>query len=262
MGRYPFRSAVITGATSGIGRALAERLAGDGVVLGVSGRDGERLAATRSACEAAGATVAAAVFDVADRDAVRSFIREVDRLSPLDLVIANAGVFNVIPEDGVLDDPDRAATLVATNFMGLHNTVEAALKVMVPRGRGHLALMGSMSAITPLPHAPAYSATKAAVKALGDALRPRLAERGITISVIIPGHVDTPQGRSYRSPKPFLITAEKSADVILRGLARKRAYVGFPLPLYVGAILASRAPTFLRDRIMKRMQGLPNTTDD
>ncbi|MEQ8700772.1 MAG: SDR family NAD(P)-dependent oxidoreductase [Bauldia litoralis] len=257
MGRYPFRSVVITGASSGIGKALALELAGDGVVLGLAGRNRERLMAVASACEAAGATVVAETFDLARRDAVRSFIQAVDRRFPVDLVIANAGVFGMVSDEALLEAFDQVAAMVETNVMGVFGTVEAALSVMVPRGRGHLAIMGSMSAITPLPHAPAYSATKAAVKAYGEALRPRLATSGIATSVIVPGFVDTPMDRSHPSPKPLRMSAEKSARVILRGLVRKKAFIGFPGLLYVGAILASRAPVFLRDRIMKRMLRLP-----
>lgn len=257
MNRYPFRCAVITGATSGIGRALAEELAGPGVVLGLTGRDAARLAATVQSCEARGAAVVADTFDVASRDAMESFVRRVEAIEPVDLVIANAGLLNINPPDRVLDPVETAAELISANLTGLCNTVDAALAVMMPRGRGYLGLMSSTAAITPLPHAPTYSATKAAVKAYGDALRPRLAERGIAVSVIVPGHVDTPMDRSYASPKPLQLPVGQAARIILRGLGRRRAVIAFPWLLYLGATLASRAPVKLKDRIMKRMRGVP-----
>jgi short-subunit dehydrogenase len=248
-----YSSVIITGGSSGIGAALAVALSKPGTVVGITGRDEARLKSVADRCRGRGAEVQIGCFDIRDRCALETFIEKMDSQRPLDLVVANAGVAETLSRGTIVESEGASASQIETNLIGLVDTVEIAVRRMAPQGRGQIALMCSLSAVTPLPHAPVYSATKAAVRAYGDALRPGLADHGVGLSIIFPGYVNTPMERRFSTPKPFLMSAERAAMRIHRGLSKRKAYIAFPWLLYFGATLASRAPVFLRDFIMRQM---------
>ncbi|HSK39407.1 MAG TPA: SDR family NAD(P)-dependent oxidoreductase, partial [Arenibaculum sp.] len=184
------REILITGASSGIGAALALDYAGPGVTLALGGRDAGRLAGVAAACQAQGARVEPSRVDVTDRAAMADWIAGTDARRPLDLVIANAGV-----AEGVSEGPgdfDLVRSIIAVNLIGTLNTLEPALAGMRARRRGQIALMSSVAALRGMPGAHGYCASKAAVKALAEGLRAPLRDEGIAISVILPGFVRTP----------------------------------------------------------------------
>jgi short-subunit dehydrogenase len=237
-----WRHVAITGASSGIGAALARALAVPGMRLALAGRDAARLEAVAAACRTAGALAEATSFDVRDGARLHAWIAAADAVRPLDLVIANAGVGR-----------RPADELIAVNVQAAVETVTAALRVMEPRGRGQIALMSSLASFRGLPSAPAYCASKAAVRVYGEGLRGRLLARGIALSVVCPGFVATPMTADNPFPMPLLMSAERAAGIILRGLARCRARIAFPLRLYLAIRLLAALPPALTDRTLARV---------
>jgi short-subunit dehydrogenase len=238
------RTILITGASSGIGKALARRYAGEGCRLALLGRNEQRLADAAGECRALGAEVTVAAIDVRDRAALATWIEDFDRLTPVDLVIANAGVMEGRPPGGCIEPADAAYRLIETNVLGVLNTVQPLLPKMMARGRGQIAIISSLAGLTPLPDAPSYSASKSAVMNYGLSLRALLGPRGIRVSVICAGFVDTPMMRRETGTKPFKMTAEKAAALICRGLERDRSLIIFPrlfgLITRIGGLLPDR----------------------
>lgn len=250
------RSILITGASSGLGAALAEDYAGPGMALALGGRDRARLDQTAERCRAKGATVAARAIDVTDAAAMADWIAQVDAANPLDLVIANAGISAGTGggpgvEGG--EPPDQAARIFSTNVDGVRHTALPAIAAMQTRGRGQIAIMSSLAGFRGLPGAPAYSASKAAVRVWGEALRGQLARSGIAVSVICPGYIRTPMTDANRFPMPFLMDAERAARIIRRGLARNRARIAFPWPLYAAVWLLQALPPGWTDGLLARL---------
>lgn len=249
----PPRSILITGASSGIGAALARRYARPGIHLALGGRDPDRLATTAAACREAGADVTAQSVDVTDRPAMATWIGGVDRDAPLDLVIANAGTAGRHLPDG----PERTRAIFAVNLDGVLNTIEPAETAMLARGHGHLALMSSLASFFGSPSAAAYRSSKAAVRLLGEGLRTLLAREGIVVSVICPGFIRTPMNAGVRPRLPFALSAEQAAAIIERGLARGKARIAFPLVTYLATRLLADLPPGLAGQLTARPADKP-----
>ena len=245
------RSILITGASSGIGAALARLYAAKGVALALGGRDAGRLAKVAVDCRAAGAVVSEAVVDVTDRAAMESWVVEVDRLQPIDLLVANAGV-SAETGDGE-ESAEQLRAVFSVNVDGAFNTVLPLLPAMRERRRGQIALMSSLASFRGFPGAPAYSASKAALRVWGEGLRGDLHRAGITVSVICPGFVASPMTSGNPYPMPMLMPAEQAARIIRRGLAKDRARIAFPLPMYAAAWLLGALPPALTDSWMRRL---------
>jgi NADP-dependent 3-hydroxy acid dehydrogenase YdfG len=246
-----FQSILITGASSGIGTALAVAFAGPGVRLVLGGRSTERLASVSQTCRARGAEVEATAVDVVDRSAVAEWVTAADRRRPLDLVIANAGV-----SGGTLkgsESGDQAREIFAINIDGVLNTVFPILPAMLERKRGQLGLMSSLAAHRGFPGAPAYGASKAAIKVWGEALRGDLAPKGIGVSVIMPGFIKSAMTDANDFPMPFLMPADRAAGIIRRGLEANRARIAFPRPMATAAWFFGLLSPALTDSILARL---------
>jgi len=244
------KTVLITGASSGIGKGLALNYAGAGRRLFLHGRDDERLDAVTRTCAAKGAAVEKRCLDVRDRDAMTAWIEGIDRETPLDLVIANAGVSGFAG-----DEQDPLRWIFDINVNGVFNTVQPALPSMTERGRGHIAIMSSLAGFRGMPQAPAYAASKAAVRSWGEGLRGKLAESGVAISVICPGFVKTPMTEDNPFPMMLLMDADQAATLIRRGLDRQAARIAFPFRLYALTRLFSALPPAFGDRLLQRFQG-------
>ena len=226
-------TALITGASSGIGAALATALSGPDAVLHLGGRDAPRLAAVAAACRARGATVLTCAADVRDEAAMRAWIAGAGAGSRLDLVIANAGI-SAGPGPSGAEPEAQCRALFAVNLGGVLNTVWPALDRMACQApgtdgrRGTIAAIASVAAFIPAPGAPAYAAAKAAVDTwvLGHA--PAAARASIRLTSVCPGFIATPMTAANPYPMPGLMSAERAAAIILRGLARGRARIAFP----------------------------------
>jgi short-subunit dehydrogenase len=230
----PFRNPrriLITGASGGIGRALARHYAAPGRMLVLHGRRVAVLDEVATACRERGAEVSIGVLDLRDVDAVRAWVTAIFAEAPIDLLIANAGVTSVITPSRRAEAWEAVEDVLRVNVLGTVGLVEAALVPMRARGAGQIALVGSLAAWHGVPFMPSYSASKAALKAYGEALRGAIASDGIGVSVIMPGFVDSAMSRLVPAATPFLLTPEDAARIIERGLARNRARISFPRPL-------------------------------
>jgi short-subunit dehydrogenase len=246
------KSILITGASSGLGRALAEHYAAPSVHLTLTGRNGERLDAVARTCEAKGAAVRQATVDVTEQAFLFDWLVRVDRDTPLDLVIANAGISAGTSGVNGTEPDEQVRRIFATNVDGVLNTIQPLLPRMMKRGRGQIALMSSLAAFKAFPGAPAYCASKAAVRFYGEALSAQFGHSGIGVSVICPGYVRTPLTDQNDFPMPFLMTADKAARLIARRLAHGRRRIAFPWPTYFVAWLLGLLPVGLVEPLIAR----------
>ena len=241
---------LVTGASSGIGAALARRYAGPGVRVTLMGRNRDRLDAVAQACRTRGAETAIGVCDVRDAQAMQYFIESADAQLPIAVVIANAGLGGKQVIAGPSGEAaDIARAIFEINVMGVVNTIVPLLPRLVARGKGHVAIMSSLAAFVPLPEAPVYSASKAALRIYGGALRRLLAPRNVCVSVVCPGFVDTPMSASLTGPRPLLWSTERAANAIVAGLARGKEEICFPWQLSMLAKLCTHLPPALVQRL-------------
>ena len=244
------RTIVITGASSGIGRALALHYAREGASLGLLGRNSVRLQAVADECAALGASVQTRALDVCDRAKMAQWLEEFDRSTPVDLVIANAGLMAGTPPGSEIEAAEAGYGAIETNVLGVLNTVQPLLPPMVARGRGQVAIVSSLAAFVALPDSPSYCASKAAILAYGRSLRALLAPCGVGVSVICPGYVATPMSLRETGHKPMTVSAARAVTIIASGLSRNKAVIAFPFLLAWGARLHSVLPDWLQRRIL------------
>jgi short-subunit dehydrogenase len=248
------RSALITGASSGIGRAIAEALAAPGVTLHLSGRDPARLAAAAEACRGRGAVVTATVLDVRDTDAMAAWI---GGAGPLDLVVANAGVSGRSREGGA-EDLEKTRAIFETNLGGVLNTVLPAMALMAQQPadahgvRGRIVGVASLAAFMAAPDSAAYCASKSAVDVWIVASAPEARRRGVMLTSVCPGFIRTAMTEGYTFPMPGLMDADRAARITLRGVAVGRVRVVFPWWMGLGARIAGLLPPRLMAAVMAR----------
>jgi len=244
-------SILITGGSSGLGEALAREYAAPGVTLFLSGRDKDRLDAVAEACRTEGARVHLRVIDVTDQSAMAAWIAECDAARPLDLVIANAGISAGTGLGG--ESAEQIRAIFATNVDGVFNTVLPAAAAMRTRQAGQIAIMSSLASFRGMPGAPAYCASKAAVRVWGEGLRGQLAKDGIRLSVICPGFVKSRMTAVNDFPMPFLMNARKAARIMAADLARDKGRIAYPWPMALGAWLSAALPDALMDWVSRKM---------
>ena len=232
---------LITGASSGIGEALALACADRGDRLFLCGRDAARLDAVAAACRARGATVDARVLDVTDEAATRDWIRACDAAAPLDRVFSNAGVAT-----GPEVEPNVRRTF-AVNVGGTVNVVLPAVEAMRARRCGHVIMTASIAGYGPLAGCPSYSATKSCVKTWGLSLRGHLRAEGVRVSVICPGFVRSRITDKNTCPMPFFMEADRAARIILRRVDRNVGLIAFPWPMRFATWWLSTLPFWLND---------------
>jgi short-subunit dehydrogenase len=249
--------AVVTGASSGIGRALVRRLAGEGAKVGVVARRRELLESLSEEVRSAGGTILTAVADVGDREQMlKAFAALAEALGPVDLLVANAGVGG-----GTRYDPlDVAAIerMYRVNVLGVVYAIEAVLPEMLRRGRGHLAAVSSLAAYKGLPGSQGYTSTKAALNNFMDGLRIHLRMKGtgIAVTTICPGFVRTDMTAKHPFRMPFLLEPDDAARRILRALRRRVAVYNFPWPMALLMGLVTWTPDWLLGYLMRDYENL------
>ncbi len=221
MTRKKQTSILITGASSGIGAALAEEYASPGIKLVLIGRNTRRLKMTEDICRRLGATVFISVLDVTDEKALE---RVFDDLGPFNIVIANAGISSSRSKSMA----QNTREIFSVNIDGLANPFFPAISEMKEQGGGNIGIVSSIAGFQGLPSAPAYSASKAAAKIWGAGLRARYAEENIVVSVICPGFVETPMTDKNDFFMPWKIRPPLAAKAIRQGLERGKSLIIFP----------------------------------
>lgn len=237
---------LITGASSGIGEALAEYYAQNGAKsLFLSGRNEQRLKEVAERCQKHGAKVFPMIIDVCKREEMVKWIADCDKQAPLNLVFANAGVST---------GEENAANIYNTfntNVMGVINTITPAIELYknTPRKKQIIAITASIAGYHGLPSCPSYSASKACVKAYGEALRGSLKEYNIQVNTICPGFVKSRITDKNTCPMPFFMQADKAAKIIADGIEKNASLIAFPLPMRLAVWLMSCLPNKLSDFI-------------
>ncbi len=246
---------LITGASSGLGEALALIYAQKGNVLSLAGRNGERLDVVAQKVRAKGAEVHAEVIDVTKAWGMEDWVKQVDARMPLDLVIANAGISAGTGTGG--ETKAQAVEIFAVNLTGVLNTLFPALKLMKERGQGQIALMSSLAGFWGFAGAPAYGASKAAVRVYGEALRNEVAALGIKVNVICPGFVETPMTAVNNFKMPFLLKPKEAAKIIRQGLEKNKGRISFPWPMAVLVWFIAALPVGLTDLVLRQTPRKP-----
>jgi NADP-dependent 3-hydroxy acid dehydrogenase YdfG len=221
----------LTGASSGIGEALALDLATRGAVLGLVARRKEMLDDLVERCMAAGGKALSFALDVADADALRTaadrFRAEFDHI---DVMIANAGISGGNDECRAFV-PYAVKTVIDTNLMGAVNAVGAVLPEMLERGSGHLVAISSLAGFRGLPKSAAYSASKAAMTAYFESVRLDVQGRGVAVTIIQPGFIRTPLTGGRKAKMPFLMELDDALPYFRKAIEKKKRFAAFPWPL-------------------------------
>ncbi len=250
----PARSVVISGASRGLGAALARRYAAPGTRLLLLARSAAALGAVADGCRAAGAVVVAVPLDITDAPAVAAALRDFEAAGPVDLVIANAGTSAGTALDGTPEDAAQAAWQVQVNLVGAINLVAPLLPGMRARRAGQVGLIASVAGFRGLPDFPAYCASKAGLIAWGDGLRAAEARRGVRVTVVTPGFFRSAMGDRFHGVRPLLLDTEQAAARVQAALARGKARAGFPLPMALGMRLLGLLPARLGDHAVRVMR--------
>jgi short-subunit dehydrogenase len=255
------RCVVISGASSGLGAALAGRYAAPGVHLGLLGRDADRLESIGRACIEKGAEVTLGRLDVRDAPAVAEWLQQLDAARPITTLIAAAGISAGVEPGTAAETTDLARRQIETNLLGAMNTISPIIPLMGARGRGAIGVISSVAGLRGLPYSPGYSASKAGVRAFGEALRPLLQPSGVRVTVVTPGFFDTPMTDRWQGSTPFLWSVEKTAKAVQTAVDRGDARLSFPWPLTAVMKLADLAPPWIIDPILRgfRFHILPPT---
>lgn len=243
----PLRRLFITGASSGIGQALAEHYAQQGAQLGLCARRTEPL---QKLAERWPGQVSCYPLDVTDASALRAAAADfIARLGDPDIVIANAGIsVGTLTEHA--EDLDAIRRVMDTNFFGMAATFSPFVGGMRRAGRGRLVGIASVAGIRGLPGSEAYSASKAAVISYLESLRVELRASGVRVITICPGYISTPMTEVNPFPMPFLMPADTAARRFARAIDKGRSYVVIPWQMGVAARLLRLLPNAVYDRLM------------
>lgn len=243
---------LITGASGGIGSALARSYARRGATLLLWGRDAGRLEETAAACRARGAVCHVDSFDLRDAGVQAARLAAVDAVTPIDIAIFNAGLGGTVPEGAASETPEASRAVAEVNFVAPVIGANAIAHAMARRGRGQIVLIGSIAESFPLPMAPTYAATKAGLRMFAEALGIRLAKHGIGVTLVSPGFIDTAMSRQVSEPKPFLMDADKAAAIIVRGIESRARIIVVPWQFKVIRGLANLLPRALLRTVLSR----------
>ena len=247
-----YKSILITGATSGIGRALAIYYADNDINLALTGRNKNRLDDISKICEEKGAKVISKIIDVKHQNEMEEWIKEIDGKIKLDLVIANAGISSGTGDNISSESIDQIKDIFDTNLYGVINTISPIIPIMKNSECGQIAIISSLASFRGFPSAPAYCSSKAAVRIYGESLRAQLKTYNIGVSVICPGFIKSGITNKNKFRMPLLMDADKAAKIISTGLSKNKGRISFPFPMFFLAWILSVFPDFISSYITSK----------
>lgn len=254
------KAIIITGASSGLGAALAAKYSQNGHRLFLVARSKERLESIAKICRVSGAEAHVLIVDVTNSAEMEKHLNEIAYQYGIDIVIACAGV-----SAGTLDGLETAMQvkeIFATNVNGVINTVLPVIPHMIGQRSGNIVIVSSMAGFLGLSSAPSYSASKGAVRLFSDALRGYLRIWGIHVTTVIPGYVKTPMTSVNNFPMPFMTTAEDAAEKIFNAIAKNKGVIAFPYGMQFCMKLLAMLPSPMLTWINSKLPGKPSFERD
>jgi len=249
------RNILITGASNGIGSALALRLAEPNNRLILLARNKSKLDAVAAQCKQSQAEVIIHSADVTKTTEIQSLIENIDKEFPIDLIICNAGVTNSVGKRGQAETWDEITAVIDTNLYGVLACLNPLISRMQQRKYGQIAIISSLTAFYGMPVTPIYSASKSALKGYGEGLRGWLKHDGIKVNMVYPGFVKSDLSDQLRTDKPFMMSPEKAAGIIVKGLEKNKPSISFPFPINYGIRILNILPTRMADFFMGELFG-------
>lgn len=246
------KNILLTGASSGIGEALALYYAQQNTTenIFICGRNEERLNSVKNACQKLGkAKIHTQILDVTNKEATSAWINKAEATAPLNLVFANAGVATL------QEIPDNIFNTFNINVMGSINTITPTIEIYKKRKDKDkiIAITSSIAGYHGLPSCPSYSASKACLKAYGEALRMQLLEHNIQVNTICPGFVRSRITDKNTCPMPFFMEADIAAKLIAKRIEKNIGLIAFPWPMRLATWFLSILPNSFSDFIYKRL---------
>jgi short-subunit dehydrogenase len=243
-----YRTALITGASSGLGRAMAAWFGKQSVTVYAAARRTDELESLR---KEVGDSIVPFPLDVAQADDAYQKLKQLDEKTPLDLVIACAGIGD--PTNGRRLDWEKVKNQINVNVLGAAATITAVLPGMVARKKGHVVGISSIAAFVALPKAAGYCASKVWLSTFLDGLRLDVEREGIAVTSIHPGFVKTPLNLKAKVKLPFLMEVDEATEKMCRAIVAKKKQFVFPWQMSALASTANALPLGLRGRITSRL---------
>ncbi|MDB4992760.1 MAG: Oxidoreductase, short-chain dehydrogenase/reductase family [Myxococcaceae bacterium] len=244
------RTVLITGASSGIGRALALEYGRHGAHVALAARRREELTAVAREVEANGGRANVYTVDVSDASAIAEVVKSADRdLGSLDMVVANAGVS--VAAHATALTWSEVERVLDVNVKGAFATLMAAIPIFMSQQRGQLVGVSSLAGRRGLPFFGPYSASKAALTVFLETLRIELGPMNIRVTDVQPGFVDTPIVLKDQHPTPFMWPSDKAARHIVRRLAKAPPTIAFPRTLAGLTALSELVPAWIWDPVTR-----------
>lgn len=245
---------LITGASRGIGRALAQAFAaryGKSLHLSLLARDMTRLQALQQTLADTSVGIDCYSIDISDHAKVMALVAQIDSNRPIDTAVVNAGISGNTGDGW--ESWEQINAIMMTNSLGLMATVQPLITQMQTRGRGKIVLMSSISAYRGIATTPSYCASKAAVAVYGESLRGWLRGTGVAVITVLPGFVESDMSRNFSGPKPMMISQQRAVHKIIAGIEKGRTIIAFPFWMTLGLRIFTWLPAGLGDRILHRL---------
>lgn len=252
------KTIIISGASSGIGKALAQHYADQGITLGLIARNPERLEQTKRHCEEKGAIVETLACDLQEYETLKNWVDAFDHKNSVDLVISNAGISGGTGETNTIERIEDIKRIYDTNVFAAIYLGQLLFETFQERQKGQIVFTGSIAGFQGWAGAPAYTSSKSAIHTYAESLRMLGKRNNIKVNIIAPGFVKSAMTDQNEFPMPFMISAEKAATIIKKGIEKNKPYIIFPKRMYALSVLARMLPEFLLTYVSQRTKGKTN----